>query len=402
MNDNDGAKRFRIGVVGTGFIARGFLFTLGHQAQLEPGYVLTRRPLSDFADGFPVPRDRITNDLDKLLKTSDLIVECTGDAIYGTEVSYRALRTGLPVVTMNAELQTVSGTMLSRLGTFVEAEGDQPGSLAALDEEVRTMGFRPVVYGNIKRFLNINPAREEMEYWAKRQGISLDQVTAFTDGTKVQIEQALTANALGATIACRNLSGIACKEVEDGARRLAEIAEGFAKPISDYVLTPTGPAGVFIVATHEGEQKPYLEYLKLGSGPFYVIVQPYHLCHLEIPKTVLRILTGKGYSFNNGQNPTVQVAAVAKRPIAAGEKLKRGLGSFVTRGEAVKISNFPNAVPIALLQDTIFIKPVAEGQIITFDDVETPPSRAREMWKETVQEVLAKHTLQTVPLQGVI
>ena len=67
------------------------------------------------------------------------------------------------------------------------------------------MGFHPVVYGNIKGFLNKNPKKEEMEYWSKRNGISLGMTTSFTDGTKVHIEQALVANGLGADILDRDL-----------------------------------------------------------------------------------------------------------------------------------------------------------------------------------------------------
>jgi predicted homoserine dehydrogenase-like protein len=82
-----------------------------------------------------------------------------------------------------------------------EAEGDQPGSLAALHENVRLMGFRPLVLGNIKRFLDKNPAEAEMMHWSAKQRLSLHQTVSFTDGTKLQIEQVLVANGLGADIA---------------------------------------------------------------------------------------------------------------------------------------------------------------------------------------------------------
>ena len=108
---------------------------------------------------------------------------------------------------MDAELQITSGTYLSTLGVLTEAEGDQPGALAALHREALAMGFRPLVYGNLKGYLNHQPKLEDMQYWAQFQGISLDQVTAFTDGTKLQIEQVLVANGLGATIACRGCWG---------------------------------------------------------------------------------------------------------------------------------------------------------------------------------------------------
>ena len=382
-------KKHRIGIIGTGFIARGLMLALKSHPELEISGVVTRRSLSHL-EGIPLDSAFLTNDVDEVIKKSDLIVECSGDVIHGTEVVEKAFASGLPVVTMNSELQVVSGTALGKRGILIEAEGDQPGTIAALDREVKDMGFIPIVYGNIKRFLNLNPTPEEMDYWSKRQGISLDQVTAFTDGTKVQVEQTLVANALGATIVCRNLSGIPCKDLEDGAQRLAEIADGIGTPISDYVLSSNAPAGVFIVAKHEDGQKPYLEYLKLGMGPYYVIVRPYHLCHLEIPRTIVHVLSGNNrIAFNNGKAPAIQTVAVAKRAIAKDETLKRGLGSFVVRGEAVKIKNCPEGVPIGLLQDAKFIRSVAEGQIITFADVELPKSRALELWRETLEEVLA-------------
>ena len=382
-------NKYRIGIIGTGFIARGLMHALAAHPELAVSGVVTRRTKEEF-QGVPIDSAILTNDVDEVIKKSDLIVECSGDVIHGTEMVEKAFVAGLPVVTMNSELQIVSGTALGKRGLLIEAEGDQPGSIAALDREVKDMGFIPLVYGNIKRFLNLNPTPEEMEYWSKRQGISLDQVTAFTDGTKVQVEQTLVANALGATIVCRNLSGIPCKDLEDGAQRLAEIADGIGTPISDYVLSSNAPAGVFIVAKHTAEQKPYLEYLKLGMGPYYVIVRPYHLCHLEIPRTIVQVLSGnKRIAFNNGKAPLIQTVAVAKRAIAKDETLKRALGSFVVRGEAVKIKNCPEGVPIGLLQNAKFIRPVAEGQIITFADVELPKSRALELWRETLSEVLA-------------
>ncbi|MCR4324998.1 MAG: NAD(P)-dependent oxidoreductase [Candidatus Curtissbacteria bacterium] len=375
-----GLKQYKIGIVGTGFVARGLMFSLKYHPELELGGVLTRRSISRL--DVPAAKKLITHDINKLIKNCDLIVECSGDAVHGTDVAEAVLKAGLPVVTMNPELQITTGSILCQMGTFIEAEGDQPGTIAALDNEVRSMGFKPIVYGNIKRFLNLSPTEEEMEYWSKRQGISMDQVTAFTDGSKVQIEQALVANGLGATIANRGLLGIPCKDLEDGAQRLGEVADEIGKPISDYVLSPTSPAGVFIVAKHDREQQPYLEYLKLGPGPNYVLLKPYHLVHLEILKTLTNVLKGdRSYKFNNGTNPTAQVVAITKRKIEAGETVGRGLGSFDIRGEAVKIENYPDCVPIGLMQDVKFVKTVDEGQIVKFSDVELPKTRALDLWK---------------------
>lgn len=48
------------------------------------------------------------------------------------------------------------------------------------------------------------------------------------------------------------------------------------------MIAPKAPAGVFLVGEHDPRQQPFLSYMKLGEGPSYTLVQPHHLCHLEI------------------------------------------------------------------------------------------------------------------------
>lgn len=73
-----------------------------------------------------------------------------------------------------------------------------------------------MVYGNIKGFLNDDPLPAEMAFWSKKQGISLHQVTAATDGTKVEFEQALVADRLGADIIKPGLSYLPAESVRGG------------------------------------------------------------------------------------------------------------------------------------------------------------------------------------------
>ena len=169
-------ERNRIGVVGSGFIAKGFVLALDRREDMVVSGVLTRTNIDERAD-FP-RQDLMTNSVDDLLERSDLIVECSGDVIHGTNVIDRAMEASLPVVTMDADLQIVTGSHFARRGFITEAAGDQPGCLAVLKEEAIEMGFRPLVYGNIKGFLNLNPARDDMEYWASKQDYSLAQQEA--------------------------------------------------------------------------------------------------------------------------------------------------------------------------------------------------------------------------------
>jgi len=360
----------RIGIVGTGFIGQGILLALENQPDLQVSKVLTRRKINpEFKFIRP---ELLTDSIDELIENSDLVVECSGSVLWATVVLDRVLEANIPVVTMDSEVHVTTGSYLVHKGLITEAEGDQPGCLAVLKENAIQMGFKPLVYGNIKGFLNLMPTPEDMIYWSNRQGISLDQVTSFTDGTKVQIEQAFVANGLGADVFQPGLVGPISDNITNGGIQLAELAKGLGRSISDYILSPKSPAGVFIIAEHNPSQKDYLRYLKMGEGPYYTLVQNYHLCHLEVSKTIRRVLNGGGILLNNTTAPQVGVVAVAKKDLAAGDLIQRGIGSFEVRGIATKFSSYPNAVPIGLLENATINKPIALGEIINFEDVDLP------------------------------
>ena len=382
--DVQGVKRFKIGIIGSGFIGGGLAKLLLQHPEYELSYVLTRTSVSK-RDDFISP-DKLTNSLDKLIESSDLIVECSGDAIYATESIDHILKFDIPVVTMNSEFHVTTGSYFVNKGLVTEAEGDQPGVQAILHEEALAMGFKPIVYANIKGFLNENPTKEDMEYWGARSNLSLEMVTSFTDGTKVEIEQVLVANGLGAGIIQEGLVKLESDDMLEGGTILANEAKKLGYPVSDYLLSAKLPAGVFLVVEHDEDQQDSLRYYKLGDGPYYVLERTYHLCHLEIIKTIKRVLNGGGVLLNNGAHPQFSVAAIAKRDLKPGDKIKKGIGSFDVRGIAIDISNDLMHVPIGLLADAVIKNEIKEGERIHFDDVEVPESLALNIWKKIITE----------------
>nr|WP_156645375.1 SAF domain-containing protein [Lentibacillus sp. JNUCC-1] len=375
----------RIGIVGTGLIGKGIAVEVDRQANMILESVLTRRDLGTMED-HPFP-DRLTNSVEAFIEACDLIVECSGDVIYGTEVIARAVEAAIPVVTMNAELQVTTGSYFAKKGFITEAEGDQPGCLAALHENMIDMGFEPLVYGNIKGFMKLDPTREDMTYWSNRNGVRLDMTTSFTDGTKVQIEQALVANGLQAGIAVDGLLAPYAEDLNEAGALLAEEADRLGHPISDFVLAPKGPPGVFITGKHDERQQKTLRYLKMGEGPYYTVLQNHHLCHLEVVKTIKRVINGGGVLLNNGLKPQVGVGAVAKHTLYPGERIDKGVGSFQVRGKAVKLADYHDHVPIGLLVDAVMKRQVDPGEMVTFADVELPESLALSAWLETIEMV---------------
>jgi len=374
-----------IGIIGTGFIAKGLVNLIDNHQEYLLSAILTRTDLST-RNNFP-RSELLTNSLEKLIESSDLIIECSGDAIYATESIAKILEASLPVVTMNSEYHVTVGSYFIDKGFVTEAEGDQPGSLAVLNEDIISMGFKPLVYGNIKGFLNHTPTEEDMKFWANKSGISLDMVTSFTDGTKVQIEQAFVANGLGANIAQDGLVGVEEDNMMLGGVELAEYAKKLNEPISDYLLSPKLPAGVFIVAEHDSVQKEHLKYYKMGDGPYYVMERTFHLCHLEIMKTVKRVLSGGTVLLDNSKNPKISVATIAKKDIKKGTVIKKGIGSFEVRGECIRIVENKQHLPIGLCSNVTIKRDIKAGEVLTLDDVELKESLALTAWNSIISNI---------------
>lgn len=377
----------RIGIIGTGFISVGLCLLLRSFNDMAVSRVLTRRPMSNVGNIDP---SLLTHSLDDVLSNSDVIVECSGNIIHASNVVDEALKAGLPVITMGSEFHVTAGSYFCQQGYLTEAHGDQPGSLAALHEEALQMGFKPVVYGNIKGFLNHHPKEDEMAYWAKRNGISISQVTSFTDGTKLQIEQALIANGLGAGIVQRGMLGLCDVPLTDAGIMLGHEAKSLGTPISDYVLNKNLPAGIFVVAEHPDVQPDVLRYLKLGDGPYYTLLRPYHLCHLEIPQTIRRVMAGKPVLLNNSAEPHVNVVAIAKRDMPAGHFIETAIGGWDFRGEAATMAEFPDAPPIGLLTGARLRSSIVQGQILNLSDVDIPDSLAKIAWESTQCHAMAE------------
>lgn len=376
-----GTETKKIGIAGTGFISTGFCRSLSKQDNFSLASILTRRPISSFSGS--ELQELFTQNIDELIDKSDVILECSGDALWASEIIERAFQAKLPVVTMNAEFQIVAGSYFNERGLLTESEGDQPGSLAVLDQEIRSMGFEPLVYGSQKGFLNHDPDLATMRYWSSHSGQRLDKTVSFTDGTKVQIESALVANGLGGNIIKQGLLGPTCRSSEAGAMELATHAEKLKQVISDFVLQDHGHGEVFIVATHSDQTQAALSYYKLGSGPFYYIEKPYHLGHFEIIKSIERALQTKTVLLNNGKEPRISVAAIAKQKLKPGTLLKQGIGSFELRGMAINIKDHPQHIPISLLNNCEIQRAIEPGQMIMRGDIALPDSLASKAWKFT-------------------
>lgn len=102
-------------------------------------------------------RTVVTEDAFTLLAAEgiDCLVDVTGAVEFGARVTVAAIERGLPVVTMNAELDGTVGPLLAHRArkagvVLTGADGDQPGVQGNLLRFVRGLGVKPLVAGNVK------------------------------------------------------------------------------------------------------------------------------------------------------------------------------------------------------------------------------------------------------------
>lgn len=313
----------------------------------------------------------------------DVLVDLTGAVELGAHVTLDAIRNHKHMILMNAELDATVGPILKTYadaeGVIVSAcDGDQPGVQINLARFVKGMGLIPRVLGNIKGLQDEYRNPTTQAGFAAQWGQNPAMVTSFADGSKVSFEQAIVANALGLTVHKRGMLGqdhdghvdeLTTKYDIDELRSLGGVV--------DYVVKSRPGPGVFCLAEHtDPKQRHYLNLFKLGPGPLYSFYTPYHLCHLEVPNTIGRVV-----DFNDPTGvpigaPTVEVCAVAKIDLKAGETLD-DYGNYMTYGQAVSAKEMlaANYLPEGIVEGCVLRRDLPKDAVLTYDDVELPKGR---------------------------
>jgi len=128
---------------------------------------------------------------------------------------------------------------------------------------------------------------------------------------------------------------------------------------------------VFVLAEHEDpKQRHYLNLYKMGEGPLYPFWTPYHLVHFETPFSIARVvLFGDELAPPLG-GPVVEVCALAKRDLKAGEVLD-GEGGYMVVGRLMPAADSLalGALPLGLAQQVKLVNPVKAGRVLCWADV---------------------------------
>ena len=134
---------------------------------------------------------------------------------------------------------------------------------------------------------------------------------------------------------------------------------------------------VYCLAEHpDPKQQHYLSLYKMGDGPLYSFFTPYHLVHFEVPNAIARVVLFRDSVARPLGGPVVEVCAVAKRDLTAGDVLD-DYGEYMTYGEAVNADEMSREryLPEGLVEGCRLKRAVAKDAVLTYDDVELPGNR---------------------------
>jgi predicted homoserine dehydrogenase-like protein len=307
---------------------------------------------------------------------------------------------------VDATIGPILQTHAREKGVILSAcEGDEPGAQMNLFRWVKGRGLIPRVMGNVKGLQDPYRTPTTQKGWAERWGQNAAMVTSFADGSKISFEQSIVANATGFKVKSRGMSrGMVYDGNVMDLPKLYDIDEVRAfGGIVDYTVGPTG-VKVFCLAEHaDPKQRHYLNLYKMGEGPLYPFWTPYHLVHFEVPNAIARVvLFGDEVAPPIG-GPVVEVCAVAKRELNAGEELD-GYGMYMTYGEAVNADEMcaNRYLPEGLVEGCRLKRDVARDDVLTYDDVELPDGRIAdrlraEQYKRFRGETWLEEHLQKTP-----
>ena len=401
----------RVGIIGAGYMGRGMVLQIQSAIkgmrvaavsnrtiseaerayrQAEVDEIETVETVAQLEDAVRARKAAITDNALLLCQAEGIeaVVEATGEIEFGAQVTMEAIKHGKHVILMNAELDATVGPILKQYAdkagvVITNADGDQPGVVMNLLRFVDTIGYHPLMAGNIKGLIDHYRNPETQAGFAAKHHQKPRLITSFADGTKISMEMTVVANATGFGVGQRDMYGPRCEHVTEAVglfslEQLQSDFERIGKPgLVDYVLGAEPGPGVFVLGYNDHPIKQqYAQYFKMGDGPLYVFYVPYHLPHLEVPITVARAVLFQDACCAPIAGPVCDVVTRAKIDLKAGQTLD-GIGGFTCYGsiDNSEVCQSGNLLPMGLSEGCTLLRDVPRDYSITYADVKLPEGR---------------------------
>jgi len=394
----------RIGCSGAGWLGSGFVAQVRHVPGMEvsivadpdldlaqESFVAAGIELEDVVgcstpagamDAIRTGKRVVTSDYTLAAKVDaiDIVTDVTPSPASGAETAYAGIQNGKDVVLVNIEADVTVGRMLKKLAReagvlYTVSSGDEPGCLMELVEYVQLLGFEPIVIGKGKNNpLDPSATPDTVAESARRANKDAFQTASYVDGTKTMFEMSCAANATGCVPMQRGMIGPdATVETVNDIWMLEEDG-GLAKfpGAVDFVQGTSMAGGVFVTCrVNDARIADDLKYLKVGNGKYSTFFRPYHLWFIEAPISFAEAYFNRKVTLAPLDKPVAENMTYAKRDLVSGDVLD-DFGGYTFHGvmDRAEIAKELNALPVGLAPGARVVRPVAQGEIVTWDDVE--------------------------------
>ena len=394
-------KPVKIGIVGIGSIGRGMVL----QSNLTPGIDCVAIADTNIAKAIAAAEQfncdyQIVENLTEMhnaiqqgklaisengnliacCELLEVFVEATSSIVGGGKYGVLALENDKHLIMMNYEADLMFGRYLMTLADekqriYTVCDGDQPAVLKRIIDEIEFMGFKIVMAGNMKGFLDryANPTSIKPE--ADKRDLDHKMCASYTDGSKLCVEMAVLANGINGRTAVPGMYGPRIENIHDVFEYFdfEKIWDG-QHPLVDYVLGAKPSGGVFAIGyTDNVYQQSTLAWLppNMGPGPFYLFYRPYHLCHFESIATIAEAILNNRSVMKPDFGFKTNVYTYAKKNLHKGEKLD-GLGGYASYGliENCSDNELKAGLPICISEGITLKRELAKDEKITIEDVD--------------------------------
>ena len=310
----------------------------------------------------------------------DVVIDATGRPGVGASIGLSAMEHGKHLVMMNVEADVTIGAYLAseakRLDVvYTLGAGDEPSSCIELINFVKSLGYPIIAAGKGKNNpLNIDATPDQYAAEAMARNMNVRMLVEFVDGSKTMVEMAAISNATGLVPDRPGMHGPAAT-LDELATTLCPIADGgilSRTGVVDYSIGKGVAPGVFVVAkAPHARIHERLSDLKMGKGPYFKFVRPYHLTSLEVPLSCARAVLYGTADMVPLPVPTSEVCALAKRDLKVGDKLD-AIGEYTYRAWIMTVGDAAksNAVSCGLLEGGKVTTPIKKGELLTMGNVE--------------------------------
>jgi len=394
-------KEIRVAVIGIGSIGKGLVYQVNATPGMKPVAIadihinkaidcvkwlnLDYEIVNNLSDlDYAVQRGKVAvTDKGELIASSSLIhvmIESSSAVLEGALHALRAIQNHQHVVMMNFEAEMMYGPVLYKAAqeegvVYTCADGDQPTVLKRMIDEIDLWGLDIVMAGNIKNYLDRYTDPVKIAPEADKRTLDHKMCSSYTDGTKLNVEMAVLANAMDGRTAIPGMFGHRMKHINEIFHYINfnEVWDG-KHPLVDYVLGSEPKGGVFVVAhTADKFQQYTFNWFPpdVGPGPFYIFSRPYHLGHIEsIPCIAEAYLDGTA-RLQPVYGMRTNVLTYAKRNLKAGERLD-GMGGYNSYGliENLDSDQGHPGLPILLNENLKLKRDIPQDARIGWEDVE--------------------------------